>query len=180
MPKKDDPEIKYEPEEEVSILGQNKASKLKKLQQKLKICEQEKSEYLAGWQRAKADLINFRQRQEKQMADWQKMINEGLILEILPVLDTLDAGVQKSQATGKENLILLKKQLMTVLQKHGLEKIDCQNTHFDPGLHEAIECENPPDSKKENQAMEEISCGYKLNGKVIRTSKVKIIKNNNK
>jgi len=166
------PKIKYEEltEEKSSF----KAKKSKDLKQKLKVCQKEKQEYLDGWQRAKADLINFRQRQEKQMEEWKKMINEGLILELLPVLDTLDSAIANSQE--KEDYKLVKKQLENVLKRHGLEKIACQETKFNPNLHEIVEQE---DGEEDSEIIEEISCGYKLNGKVIRTSKVKIIKSNN-
>lgn len=163
------PKIEYEElaEEKSSF----KSKKSKDFFQKLKVCQKEKQEYLDGWQRAKADLINFRQRQEKQMTEWQKMINEGLILELLPALDTLDSAI--ASADEKETYKMVKKQLEEILKKHGLEKIDCHNMKFDPALHEVIECE---DGEEDGKILEEIHCGYKLNGKVIRTSKVKIIK----
>lgn len=157
-------------------MGKNKNSKLAQLKEKLKACEKEKKEYLIGWQKAQADMINFRQRQEKQMQDWQKMINEGLIMEILPVLDTLDAAIGAAKDREKENYSLVKKQLEDTLKGHGLERINCEQVCFNPKEHEAIECEEPPDGEKNVEAISEISCGYKLNGRVVRTAKVRVIK----
>lgn len=170
-------EIHYEQTtREESSLNKKKSGKLARLNEKLKICEKEKREYLTGWQRAQADMINFRQRQEKQMQDWQKLINEKLILEILPVLDTLDAATEVSQDKERENYILIKKQLEEILRGHGLEKINCEEVCFNPQEHEAIECEEPPDGEKEERIVSEVRRGYKLNGRVIRAAKVKIIK----
>lgn len=166
-------DLAYEEIEEGSpTTGQkNKLSVLKK---KLKACEKEKKEYLDGWQRAKADLINFRQRQERQQQEWQKLINEGLILELLPVLDTLEAATQKATEQEKESCLLIKKQLEEVLKKQGLEKINSQNVSFNPSEHEVIERKNPPAEQEKDGLVEEISPGYKLNGKIIRTAKVRI------
>jgi len=168
------PKIEYEELPEEKALGAQKPDKTK---EKLKLCEREKREYLEGWQRAKADLVNFRQRQERQMAEWRKMTNENLILELLPMFDTLDAAVKNSQGCENANYALLKKQLEEILKKQGLEKIQTENILFNPLEHEAVEHEETADPKiGDGQILEEISSGYKLNGRIIKTAKVKVAK----
>jgi len=53
--------------------------KLKKLREELKLCHKEKSEYLAGWQRAKADFINARKDEEKARAEFAKFAAEKVL-----------------------------------------------------------------------------------------------------
>ena len=153
--------------------------KLKKTKDKLKICEKERAEYLAGWQRAKADYINLQREHEQKIADYFKFANEGLILELLPVLDSFEAAIKNGKDEGIKQLY---NQLLSILKNNGLEEIKAVGEKFDPMLHEVIEAspELTP-SKVEGQSrgaeltiIEEIQKGYKLHGKVIRPSKVKV------
>ena len=87
--------IIYIPEEEETI-----DNKLKKLRKQLKQCQEEKEEYLTQAQRARADLINYRRRQEESLPELISIGQASIINDILlPVLDSLDAG-------AKENKIL--------------------------------------------------------------------------
>lgn len=141
--------------------------KIKKLKEKLDHCQKEKQEYLSGWQRAQADFVNYKRRQEEQMAEWSKMLGEGLIRDILPVLDSLE----KAEDEGG---VLVKKQLLKILEKHGLEQIKAVGEKFDTNYHEAVE---EIESEKDSGIVtEEAQKGYMLNGKVIRAAKVKVNK----
>jgi len=163
MTNKDD--IKYIDEEDAG--GVDK--KVKKIKDQLKACEKERGEYLAGWQRAKADYINLQREHEKKIADYFKFANEGLILEILPILDSFEAAVKNGKDEGVKQLY---NQLLGVLKSNGLEEIKAVGEKFNPELHEVIE--TVKSDKGEGIVVEEIQRGYKLHGKVIRPSKVKI------
>jgi len=153
--------------------------KLKRTKAKLKTCEHERAEYLAGWQRAKADYINLQREHEKKIADYFKFANEGLILELLPILDSFEAALKNGNPKSPEAIGLLKlyNQLLNILKSNGLEPIKALGEKFDPNFHEAVgEVENYPEQSRgtELKIVEEIQKGYKLHGKVIRPSKVKI------
>lgn len=147
-------------------------SKIKKLKEKLEICQKEKQEYLAGWQRAQADFINYKRRQENLMADWLTVSKEEIIRDILPVLDALDA---RNKQEEDEGLVSLKKQLMSIFKKHGLEEIGALGQKFNPEFHEATE--TVESEAGEGIIVEEVLKGYSLNGKIIRVAKVKVTKN---
>lgn len=173
-----DPEVILEDDEG----GQQAlADKIKKVKEQLKLCQQEKQDNLAGWQRAQADFINYRRRQEEQMSEWSKMFGEGLLRDILPVLDTLDASEKETTSSqpspskegGESGLKLVREQLMKILSKHGLMEMKAVGEKFDPTLHEAVE---QVTGEKEDLVAEEIQKGYLLNGKVIRVAKVKVTK----
>jgi len=153
--------------------GDEVAGKIKKIKEKLEVCQKEKTEYLIGWQRARADFINYKRRQEEQLTEWSGMFGEGLIRDILPVLDTLDAAEKhKSESAG--GLKLTRDQLMKILQKYGLEEIKSVGEKFNHNLHEAVE--QVITEGLENAVVEEAQKGYLLNGKVIRHAKVKVSK----
>ena len=154
--------IKYVSEEDSGI------DKIKKIKKRLKSCEKERSEYLDGWQRAKADLINFKKEQEKKNSDIFKFANENFVSEILPVLDSFELAL-KHKNEGIKQLYL---QFLNILKNNGLEEIKCVGEKFDPFLHESV---GEIKGKKKGFVAEEVQKGYVLNKKVIRPSKVKII-----
>ena len=151
--------------------------KLKKAKDQFKTCEKERAEYLAGWQRAKADYINLQREHEQKIADYFKFANEGLILELLPILDSFEAAIKNGGDKGIEQLY---NQLLSILKNNGLEQIKALGEKFDPELHEAVETiqsakgEGTRPEPVEWVVVEEIQKGYKLHGKIIRPSKVKI------
>jgi molecular chaperone GrpE len=175
---KKDQEINYEDENNESLASDAK-DKIEKLKDKLEHCQKEKHDYLSGWQREKADFINYKRRQEEQMSDWAKMLGEGLVRDILPVLDSLEPrnwAEHDAEKRGKEitnGLKMIREQLVKVLKKHGLEEIKAVGEKFNHDFYEAIE---QVDGKESGIVVEEAQKGYLLNGKVLRTAKVKVIK----
>jgi len=171
-------EMSYE-EEKDSGAPPDEESKLEKLKEKFKECQKEKQEYLAGWQRTQADFINFKRRQEEQTGEWLKIFGEGLMRDILPVLDSLESGIRNQKSEIKEQeltgLTGVKKQLLGVLKKHGLEEMSSLGEKFDPSRHEAVaEIES---EGRSGEVAEEVQKGYLLNGKILRAAKVKVTKN---
>lgn len=167
-----------EKEQEIFLDEESDASavveKVKKLKDQLKQCQQEKQDNLTGWQRAQADFINYRRRQEEQMSEWSKMFGEGLLRDILPVLDTLDASIAHNGKTDN-GLVGVREQLMKILAKHGLTEMKAVGEKFNPELHEAVE-QVAAEKTSEGLVVEEVQKGYLLNGKILRVAKVKVTK----
>ncbi|MBI4018900.1 MAG: nucleotide exchange factor GrpE [Candidatus Aenigmarchaeota archaeon] len=113
-----------------------------------------------------ADFDNYRKHFEKERKAIIALANEELMFSMLPVLDAFDAAAKAGQ--GAE---ALHKKLLSVLEKHGLIAIDTQGRRFNPAHHEALVSEK---GDEDGVILEEFQKGYMLNGKVLRTSKVKI------
>jgi molecular chaperone GrpE (heat shock protein) len=79
----------------------NAVEAVKKLKEKLKKSEAERLEYLTGWQRSKADLINARKRDETDRQEFTKYANENLISELISVLDSFDMAIGNKEAWKK-------------------------------------------------------------------------------
>ncbi|MCX6731506.1 MAG: nucleotide exchange factor GrpE [Candidatus Parcubacteria bacterium] len=150
----------------------NPAETIKKLREKLKKCGLEKQDYLAGWQRAKADSVNTRKEEEENRREFIKFSELNLILELLVLADSFDALFKYGKKDeGVENIY---KQLLDILKSRGVEIIKAEGKVFNPEEHESVG-EIPVDSKeKENIIMEEIRRGYKMRGRIIRPTQVKI------
>lgn len=83
------------------IAEENAIQAVKVLKEKLKKVEQEKQEYLVGWQRAKADLINARKRDEVDRLEFVKYANERLVEGLIPVLESFDLAIGNKESWEK-------------------------------------------------------------------------------
>jgi len=136
--------------------------------------EKEKADgYLANWQRAQADFINYKRRTEQEREDVSKFANSVLILNLLPILDDLERAFASvpprlAKLGWVDGIRLIERKLRTSLEAQGLSQIKALGEPFDPHLHEAVR----QDKGKEGMVIEEVQKGYKLNDKLLRPSKV--------
>jgi molecular chaperone GrpE len=153
---------------------------IEELKKKLDETEKLKNEYLAGWQRARADLINYKKEEMERIGSFIKIAQEGLILEFLPILDNFDIAEKKIPNDLKENenvkgLLQIKQQILDFLRKKGVEEIKSVGEKFNPAYHEVVG-EVDTDEFETGTIVEEVQKGYKINGRVLRPAKVKVAK----
>ena len=164
--KDEDNEIVSEELDDSVVAEEYQGGEIKKLKEKLKDAEAKAKEYLDGWQRAQADFVNLRKRDEEARVEFLKFANAGLILELMPVLDSL------SLAEGHAEPIY--KQLMQILKQNGLEEINSVDKKFDPKEHETVGVISTNKSEEDHKILEVMQKGYILAGKIIRPAKVRI------
>lgn len=155
-------------------------SSIKEIKEKLKECEKLKNEYLAGWQRARADFLNYKKNEMERIKEILKYASEELILKILPILDNIDIAEKKIPENLKNDenvkgILQIKIQLLDFLKKQGVKEINSLGEKFDPNFHEVIE-EIEAEDKEQGTVIEEIQKGYIIYDKVLRPAKVKITK----
>ena len=142
-----------------------KDEKLKKVKEELNRCRKEREEYLAGWQRAKADFINARKDEEKARIEFVKFTETGLLRELLRIADSFDEALKGEHTEG---MARIEKQLLSLFQEHNVAAIAVKEGDiFDPQFHEAIEGEG---SIIENV----IQKGYLIHDRVLRPARVKV------
>jgi len=131
--------------------------------------------------RLQADFENTRKRLEKEKQDFFKFANEGIILELLNILDDLERAVELAQEKHQDQAAFLKGVEMILahvyglLKNNGVKPIEAKGKLFDPHCHEALmQAENK--DLPEHTVIEELQKGYLLNDRVIRTAKVKVSK----
>jgi molecular chaperone GrpE len=154
-------------------------AKIKKLKEKLKQCEKEKGEYLDGWQRTKAELVNARKEDEKRMADFVKYAEQSLLNELLPLADNFERAFSEQSwkdvdKTWQDGIKYLYDQLIKILKEHNLEQINAEGQKFNPEEHEAVEEIEVDDESKDGIVIESSRCGYRINDKIIRPAQVKV------
>ncbi len=166
-----------EEKEEIEIIVEDDnesttEGKIKKIKKELADCRKEKEEYLAGWQRSKADFINSRKDEEKRMEEFVKFSLKNIFSEFLSVADSLDMALKHSQ---NNDLVLIKNQLSEILKRNGVEEIEIKdNEKFDPQKHEALEEIVIEKKDDEGIVLEELQKGYTLFNRILRPSKVKV------
>jgi molecular chaperone GrpE len=164
-----------------SVVGEETANEtIKKLREKLKNSEAERLEYLTGWQRAKADLINARKRDEADHAEFVKFANERLIDGLIPVLESFElamgnkASWEKADKNWRIGVEYIYSQLRKALSDAGLEEIDPIGKQFDHNRDEAAEYVPVEKEADHHKILAVTQKGYTLNGKAMRPPKVKV------
>ncbi len=157
---------------------------VKKLRTKLKESEEKAQEYLIGWQKERADIVNARKRDEEEKKNFAKFANENLIMEILPALDSFDMAIGSKEANKEDweklpenwrkGMEYVHSQLISALESQGVKRIYPLHQDFSPIEHDAIATISTEKDSENNKVLEVIQPGYSLNGKMIRTAKVKV------
>ncbi|MGH9089378.1 MAG: nucleotide exchange factor GrpE [Acidimicrobiales bacterium] len=146
----------------------------------------ERDEYLTALQRLKADFENYRKRVQREQEALAGRAAGGLVAKLLPVLDNLDLawahlgteGDEEARAVGQA-----REQLLEVLGKEGLERVDAAEVPFDPVVHDAVA--HAPAGEEPDEAGvtvdeagvtvdEVLRAGYRWRGQVLRPAMVRV------
>lgn len=169
----DDVDVVYDDNSEPS-------DQLKKIREKLNTCVEEKQEYLDGWQRAKAELVNVKKRLEEDKKSFAQFATENLVHDLLPVLDGFDMAMKNKEAWEsapegwRKGVEYIYDRLKTTLENHGVTCIDPMNTEFNSHDHESIETVAVDDKKLDNTIVDVVMKGYAISGKIVRAPKVRV------
>ena len=128
----------------------------------------QRDEFLALAQSKQAEFENYRKRMMKQQTDEVERASSKLVDAILPVLDAFDSGV----AHGDESLAPMRTQLLGVLEREGLERLDPTGQPFDPNEHDAVAHE--PGEGGEHVVAETLRAGYRWRGHLLRPVMVRV------
>jgi len=133
--------------------------------------------YLEDLQRLKAEFENYRKRMVKEQTAMIERASAAVVERLLPILDNFELALMAADRTKDyESMVrgveMVYGELLEVLKREGLERIDSLHKPFDPELHEAVmHAEGEGD---EIVVLDEMRPGYKLGGRVIRPAMVKV------
>ena len=147
---------------------QQEASEFGKAQQAL---AQEHDSYL----RLAAEYDNYRKRSQKEKYNLYTEIRSETVEKFLPVYDNLERALaQETQdAAFKKGVEMTMNQLVSVMEKLGVESFGAAGDHFDPQLHNAV-MHIEDESLGENVIAEVFQKGFKVGEKVVRFAMVKV------
>jgi molecular chaperone GrpE len=152
----------------------------KKEYEALKSGNGERDSYYEKYVRAHAEFENAKRRMEKDKVDFLKYANESFVVDLLPIIDSLDMSEKhikeaKDFKAVQEGVDMIHLQIQKFLKDIGVERINTLGEKFDPHVHEAVETVDDKD-REEGVITEELKPGYKFNGKLLRPASVKIVK----
>jgi molecular chaperone GrpE len=156
------------------------AGETEQLRRQAAALQTEKDELFGRLQRVSADYANYQKRAPKQIADSIAYEKDNIIRSLLPALDNLEHTLQNADSAEDVDVLvkgirIIYDQMLDILKLHGAEQIEAAGRSFDPAVHEAMMQEYRP-QHEENIVLEEFRKGYKVNGRVIRPSRVVVNK----
>lgn len=124
--------------------------------------------------RLAADFDNYKKRIARDEENRVRFANERFILDVLEVADNIGRALKADDAHLREGLESIEKLLERILVKQGVTPLSAQGEKFNPAEHEAIA--HVPSDAEEGIVIDEVACGYRMHGKVIRHAKVAVSK----
>ena len=130
--------------------------------------------------RAIAELDNIRKRTSRDIENAHKYALERFVNELLPVVDSMELGINASQSAEdieslREGMDLTLKKLFDCLGKFGINAIDPAGDKFDPEWHQAVSMQKLEGSDS-GQVITVMQKGYELNGRLVRPAMVVVAK----
>ena len=130
---------------------------------------------LANWQRAQADLSNYRSQVERERSEVASVARATLAADLLAVLDDLERAMyvvppELRSLTWVDGIWLILRKFEAILRAHGLEEVDAQGQPFDPLVHQAI----AQVEGEEGVVVSVVQKGYTLQNRLIRPAMVTV------
>jgi molecular chaperone GrpE len=140
---------------------------------------QQREEALDVARRVQADFENYRKRVLREQTQLVERATEGLLENLLPVLDSFELAVVNLEGDNvdldkvRKGVELVFAEFLAVLEKAGLERIESEGVPFDPNEHEAV---MQDDGDGEPIVGDVLRTGWKLKGRVLRPAMVKVVR----
>jgi molecular chaperone GrpE len=149
---------------------------LEALRERTQSIEQERDEFRALLQRTRADFENYQKRAQRDYAQERRYCHGPLALDLLPILDNFDRAVVAAQQAGEsgplmQGVAMIQSQVLDVLRRHGITRIEAQGQPFDPNLHQAV-MQQPSKEYPPNTVIQVLEQGFLIHDRVLRPARV--------
>ncbi|MFH1033125.1 MAG: nucleotide exchange factor GrpE [Pseudomonadota bacterium] len=143
-------------------------------------CTAERDELKDRVLRLAAETDNFKKRLERDKVEFLRRANEGIVKDLLPVLDNMERALGHADDPGNQDSLaqgvsLISQELFKVLERHGLERIEALGQPFNPEFHEAMMQQEDP-AAEDNSVLMELQKGYLYQGRLLRPAMVVVSK----
>lgn len=164
-------------EENTEALEQDEVGQLRtELADKQRLIEEHSDRY----KRLQADFENLRRRTRQEKEDLSIVVAQNFLFDLLPVVDNFERALGSAATEDAAKMLLgvemIHRQLIQILEKCGLTKVEAVGQIFDPQKHEAV-MRVEDETQADGMVIEELQKGYAVKGKVIRPSMVKVVGN---
>ena len=185
-PEKDDSEVL---EFEFNEDGEEDLKKtLKKFRADLKQAKKEKEEYLTGWQKERADFINYKKQEDDRRAVFSEAMRERILTRFLSIIDSFNMAFaskeawEKVDANWRRGVEHIYSQMNGIFEEYGVKSVGVAGEAFDPSIHQSIDVVETDKKEMEHKVATVIQKGYILGsdprqggtGRVIRPARVNV------
>ncbi len=149
---------------------------LEALRERTAALEKERDDFRALLQRTRADFENYQKRAQRDVAQERRYWHGSLALDILPILDNFDRAVAAAKQAGEtgplvQGVAMIQDQLLGVLKRHGITRIEAEKQPFDPNLHQAV-MQQPSEDHPPNAVLQVLEQGFLIHDRVLRPARV--------
>jgi molecular chaperone GrpE len=139
--------------------------------------QRERDEYYDLLLRTRAEFDNYRKRVERERQEQAESAAADLLRSLLAIVDDLERALAAPEGGDADayraGVELIHRQMLDVLRGRGVSPIDAIGETFDPHLHQAVTYEPAP-GRRDGEIIEELRKGYRLGGRLLRPSMVKV------
>jgi molecular chaperone GrpE len=146
------------------------------LEKRLEAAEKARDEYLSLVKQTRAEFENYQKRSARDLASERRYAQAPLAGDLLGALDNLERAIAAGNQAGEtgplvQGVVLVQSQLLDVLRRHGVTRIDAQDKPFDPNLHQAV-MQQPSAEVPPGTVLQVLEPGYMLHERVLRPARV--------
>jgi molecular chaperone GrpE len=149
---------------------------LEALRERTSAVEKERDEFRGLLQRTRADFENYQKRMKREISQERRYCHGGLALDLLPILDNFERALEAARQAGEtgplvQGVVMTQAQVLDVLKRHGITRIEAQDKPFDPTLHQAV-MQQPSADQPPHTVLQVLEQGYMIADRVLRPARV--------
>jgi molecular chaperone GrpE len=128
--------------------------------------------------RARADFENYQKRAARDLAEERRYAQKPLASDLLGAMDNLERALAAAEQAGDKGPLaqgvkMVHAQLLDVLRRHGVTRIEAQGQPFDPNLHQAV-MQQPTAGHPPMTVVQVFEPGYRIHERVLRPARVAV------
>jgi molecular chaperone GrpE len=146
------------------------------VQTRLQKAERQRDEYAELARQVRAEFENYQKRAARDLATERRFAQMPLAGDLLPALDNLDRALAAAKQAGDsgalaQGVAMVQSQLLDVLRRHGVTRIEAQGQPFDPKMHEAV-MQQPSKDHPPQTVLQVLEQGFLFHDRVLRPARV--------
>jgi molecular chaperone GrpE len=151
---------------------------LEALRGRLQAAEQARDQYLDLAARTRADFENYQKRVQRDLATERRYAQTPLAADLLAALDNLERATAAAEKAGEkgplvQGVALVQSQLLDILRRHGVTRMEALGQPFDPNLHQAV-LQQPSKEHPPMTVVGVLEPGYMIHDRVLRPARVAV------
>jgi molecular chaperone GrpE len=148
------------------------------LRARVQAAEQERDQYLDLATRTRADFENYQKRMQRDLATERRFAQVPLASDLLGALDNLERATAAAEKAGEkgplvQGVAMVHSQLLDVLRRHGVTRMEALGQPFDPNLHQAV-LQQPSKEHPPMTVVQVLEPGYLIHDRVLRPARVAV------